>query len=143
MFDQPNVPSSVKIAWARPALRRAKLDYMHVVAAFGLGDGVERLVQIGDEVDEKFQCFYSITAGCVMIRQHTLEYLDAINNAVAVIAYCRRKFPVRVIAVAPLVKSARIPRNVDEVPTVGFPPLAPNFIGPCGNRSQIVIPQKL
>jgi hypothetical protein len=55
MLNQGYVPNVVKIAQAAPAFSPAEFDYVDLITASRLGNSMQRLVNVRNEVDQEFQ----------------------------------------------------------------------------------------
>src|SRR6185312_3094881 len=86
MFKQKRVPGPVKVAIIVAAFGRAKDRQLNVIPAACYINGMERLVQIADKMNDPLQGFQSVGAGGFFIGKNLAENFNAIDGAVVVVS---------------------------------------------------------
>jgi len=134
MHDQSAVPSAVQVAWMPPTLGRAELRYSNSISACCLLNCVEGLVNVTDEVDEKFQGFDACFSRGVSVRENVLEYFYSIHYAVVVVGVRILMPAVREETITLGGKTRSILGYVNKMPIVCLVALWPNFVCPVCDR---------
>ena len=117
MRDQAAVPDSVEVAGVVAAGVRAEHRYRNVVATVPDAKGVERLMEIADEVHQELQGDRAIRAIERRVREPFLVVQDPVHRAVAPpVAACIGADSGLARAVAIAIVAGRLRRDVEEVP---------------------------
>src|SRR5581483_3741407 len=86
VFEQKRIPGPVQVAIIATAFGRAEDRQLNVIAAAGFINGVERLVQIADKVNDPLQGFQPVGARSFFIGKDLAENFYAIDSAVVMVS---------------------------------------------------------
>ncbi len=102
MLEQAYVPFIVKVAETGPALRRSKFHDVNIVAAARFVNGMKRLVDVADKVDQKLERVNPVLLGRILVGQHIAKHVDAVHYAIVMVSHAVRIFLIRLVTVARL-----------------------------------------
>src|SRR5438477_10620370 len=103
---------------------------MDLIASTCFADGVQRLMNVADEVHKKLQSFDSLIVRSASIGKHSLENLNPVHHAIVVILFAQQMTWIRTIAVAGLGEISGTHRDIYKVPGRGFRAVRLDFGGP-------------
>ena len=99
-----------------------------------VADGMQRLVNVPDEMHQVHQRFFFVLGRSFVVPECVLISLDFVDRAVAATAI--QAVPHRFVFVG-------VKRDVDKVPIVGFGPFVADVVCPTGNRGErYVLPEQ-
>jgi hypothetical protein len=138
VLEQKRVPGPVQVAIIVTAFGRAEDGKLNVIAAAGVVNGMERLVQVTDKVDDPFQRFQAVRARGFFIGKDFAENFNAIDNAIVVVSLRVLVVILRPEAVTLLRKAGGIFGDIDKVPVITLIAVSSDLVSPTGNGSKTV-----
>ena len=112
---------------------------MDLIASTCFADGVQRLMNVADEVHQKLQSFDSLIVRSVSIGKHSLENLNPVHHAIVVILFAQQMTRIRTIAVAGLGEISGTHRDIYKVPGRGFRAVRLDSVGPVRDGCEIIV----
>jgi len=143
MINHSLVPQLVQTAWPSAAPRLAKRRNMDVVSPARFPDGMQGLVQVGNEVHEEFQRLNALRSRRPTVSENGFVDVNSIDHAVVMVGQGGWMRHIRVKTISRLRKSFCTPRNVYEMPARSLRTFVADLIRPVRNGREVVVAEQI